>query len=1457
MNGTRRHDDLDFSDGEDGDVQDDHPGDYSARLEELMSDTEEGSDGHPHDDEHGDEDDEEGFVYSGMDAVPSGGYREQLRDVLGHDHEEDELDEREVERSLVHDVEEKDHLASLMEDEARPVGPVSDDTPSTPPTPPISVSGAPSPPKPPASNGRGTPSRLSRPFLHPTISRLRSTTPQASRVPSSASVGTLFSHVPEGVSESPSHFSALSRSSSATNAMVRMARAVSHPRRERSSGGRNAGCPRRPLAKQPQKAASLLGTENAGSPTVMAANGLICVGTDVGKVVVFDFKQNLKCICGTDDKAAGPVTAVALSFDHTFVATGHANGHIQLFDLNTPKTPARFVPPTTLAEVAAGRQEGHIAGSRIVSVGFVAGRHTAIVSADDSGLSFYHSLGKVFFMDASDTLRLLGKYPEDSLGPGPSGPNGVHHFRRRKSRKGNSLLAMAPLPLGTASHPTDQYNLIALLTPIKLVSTWYRRHREDDDISSRSRFKGTLAWYPSIVRGKKDQAKGIGPHASTTPALVYSWAETLHMVRVSETKVPQQVRNPRTGKVTTTEVGRVTFEEAGHWTASGDILALQWLNVNQVVVLTSETLEVYDVRSHKLVEQTPFDARSLVSPILGHTINSSVSYPDAVMEVSHSVRVYKGKIFTLGQHEVRVGTLLTWADRILSFVQHGDFLSAIELTRAYYVGESPGNRNGLPESTDQLKEVVGEKMHELMVASARYAFSEDRMTDGTLAGLDGRGVDNFLFEGLVRVCIRACMALDDYDFLYEDLFQDYDDTGIARIFLSQLEPFIIDGNLHYVPPRITQRLVAIHDDDGRPDLVERIIWHIDPECLDVNQAITLCQRHQLYDALLYVFTRAMKDHVSPLVELLGLIRRVQQYRRAREEGLSLGSYPDDDAIEPVVLNAYKVYPYLGNVLTGLAYPSANLYPTKRPTKQDTTLRFLYVRSIACVATARWKAWAEATYPYARLLLRFDPEAFLHTLDLAFEDGYLSDPDSPRGTIRLLIVKILLDITSSGDLTQDAVTFVNIFIARNVPKYPQFLQMPPTTLHNILIGTQEDRQLAAEHLLSDYTPHETNRIIALFEKAGFYRILRSWYRQERKWSPLLLTYVHDSNLSNPEVFDSLSDVLTLVKRLHKGALPPDILTTMTDCLPLLLERGVVQTAADMFPARKGGPSSHVSSDLRRTYLSLHCRLDPAGVVAALRYLPVELLDAEDAVRVCEEHAIYDASFGNQLSARLADSLVQYDPTSEATVQETLAALDAVGQRAVTMCLEHSQSSEDVPLEDIWYHLLKSQIDTVQHVAYELQQTTLSVLRKSMQGAFTALMSVSSAKGVSLPRLFKRLLTTASHNAVSKPTLYAEFRTLFTGMLESYRSDGDMLIITKHLVDRDLSTTIEELTRERMQGWAPSQGRCQTCKEWLVDSKTSSAAEQDNRTGVSIVVSRTGALYHQSCLPPTHQDNIAVH
>ncbi|KAI0745156.1 Golgi CORVET complex core vacuolar protein 8-domain-containing protein [Earliella scabrosa] len=1135
---------------------------------------------------------------------------------------------------------------------------------------------------------------------------------------------------------------------------------------------------------------------------------------------------------------------------------------------------------------------------------------------------------------------------------------------------------MAPLPFGTSVHPTDAYNLIALLTPIKLVivglkpspKTWYRRHRDsDDEVSSKSRFKGTLAWFPSVSLGadltsaperdsKKGQANGV--HPSSTPTLAYSWGESLHLLKVTETKVTESVKDAKTGKVSKVEVGRIVFEEVGSWTASDDVFALQWLNVNQIIVLTKGGFEIYDVRTFKLVESEPFDAWTLVSPVLSHTTNGTITYSDAVSEVAHSVRVYKGKIFLLGQHGVQVGTLLTWADRILHFVEGGDFLSAIELTRSYYVGEAPGNRNGLPDEPEKLKQVVGQKLRELMVASARYAFSEDRMTDGTHVTPDGRGVDRTdLFEGLVSTCARACMALDDFDFFFEDLFHYYDINGISGIFLSQLEPFMLNGDIRQVPPRITQRLIALHDAASRPDLVERLIWHIDPECLDINQAITLCQRYQLYDALIYVYTRALRDYVSPVVELLGLVRRVQQYRRQRAEASpTSSSFLDEQAIEPVILNAYKIYPFIADTLTGLTYPSEEPLPEDEAfqAKNDVYTFLFFGRSSVwpvgeggkLVLTSDEENGVEPTYPYTRLLLRFDPEAFLHTLDLAFEDAYLND--DTRGVSRFVIVKILLEILASPSLSPEERTFVHIFIARNVPKYPQFIQIQPSTLHSILIGlaedpdtsTREDRQLAAEFLLSAYTPHESERILVLFKEAGFYRILRSWFRQEKRWAELMMTYLEDPDLPQQDVFTSIHEVLLVAKKFNKGKLPDSLAAKLRDSTPALLDIHVANTAAlldqhlpscheaalddlgvnadqerfiylqhlleppskqdedeTVFLPRKSALPPDLPSALRLAYVSLHCRFEPSGLISALQHLPHGFIDGPETARICEEHEVFDAvlwlidrdgdpraalskadAFDRKLSTRIADALASNDDSSQDAISEALHKLEAVAGTSISICLERSKPSSpaEFPLEDLWFQLLSSQIDCVQRVASccslealgpsegvpddpraQREHGTISALRSLVHKTFSALMSASSTRAVSFPRLFKRLVgsASASKGQVSKGTLYTEFRTILTGMLESFRSEGDMLVITKHLVDRDVADTVAELVGERCKGWAPARGACGSCGAAFVSGKKPGEGEAPSARE-PVVVSRTGAIYHTRCLPPDFHANHTV-
>ncbi|KAG2074602.1 hypothetical protein BDR04DRAFT_149098 [Suillus decipiens] len=87
---------LTFS-GNEEELEDDQAGDYSARMEELLSD---GDD--EHDDAETDEDDG-GFIYDGVDAdlVTGDNYRDLLRDVLGPEDSYDESEEQEVVQALL------------------------------------------------------------------------------------------------------------------------------------------------------------------------------------------------------------------------------------------------------------------------------------------------------------------------------------------------------------------------------------------------------------------------------------------------------------------------------------------------------------------------------------------------------------------------------------------------------------------------------------------------------------------------------------------------------------------------------------------------------------------------------------------------------------------------------------------------------------------------------------------------------------------------------------------------------------------------------------------------------------------------------------------------------------------------------------------------------------------------------------------------------------------------------------------------------------------------------------------------------------------------------------------------------------------------------------------------------------------------------------------------------------
>jgi len=193
-----------------------------------------------------------------------------------------------------------------------------------------------------------------------------------------------------------------------------------------------------------------------------------------------------------------------------------------------------------------------------------------------------------------------------------------------------------------------------------------------------------------------------------------------------------------------------------------------------------------------------------------------------------------------------------------------------------------------------------------------------------------------------------------------------------------------------------------------------------------------------------------------------------------------------------------------------------------------------------------------------------------------------------------------------------------------------------------------------------------------------------------------------------------------------------------------------------------------------------------------------------------------------------------------------------QRHETLPAETEKSSEDT-----WFDLLRSQLEMVQSVVSSISSvqspiddplTTESVdqLRQILQDTFSQLVSQASAQKVSFPRLFERLVDSTATSRSSKSGFYAEFRLILTGMLESYRFEGDFLTLNNRLVEQDLFETISANIKARSRGWRAPTPYCVGCQKSLeLPAVVDSQKEGDSAEG-KVTIFRSGMLYHAECL-----------
>ncbi|KIV95617.1 hypothetical protein PV10_03247 [Exophiala mesophila] len=990
---------------------------------------------------------------------------------------------------------------------------------------------------------------------------------------------------------------------------------------------------------------SELGKRNFGSPSCLAVADQLVIGTSKGLVLVFDHQQNHKAIIGSGTKAAesGPVTAIAISADQTTVAVGHATGHIFTWEFARSTRPFLHIQPIDASQAQARRGDGHIQGSGIPHIGFLGYRHTALVSADDKGMAFSHlatrgmgSVGRVV-----RTTRILGRYPELVS-------------RATKPLKKSSVLAFSPLPLGNIEQRTDGLGLVAMLTPYLLVivsttpiaQTQHKAARPKE-VAAHSAMTAALAWFPAIKLKSNAEV--------SRTKLVYAWSNILTVLEVHEAEPDQDADKNKPPELQFLARSRFQSDEA--------IVAVQWLNksVLAVLTITQQLLILEDFSMHvteafdllnKSVHHTDLYSQQLTT-IIEHLDEEDTSLHGVVADAFHmSFRAYKGRLFLLGSNDIWTGALTNWADRLLALMNVGDFIGAIRLATKYHMGQGEKATIGLPEEDSVRAEVVNEKLSEMITASLRYAFGKNQQAGN-------EQIEKPQLVELADACIKACLVMDDQDFMFEEAFTWYDDHDMGAVFVDVLEPYILDRTVTSLPPPALKTLIDHFVVTHSPSALEEIICMLDTSSMDLDQVTNLCKRHGLYDAYIYVWTSSLRDYTTPITLLLDL---AEEPKKLEQNKLDLG--------ERYAL-AQKIFPYISFILTSRVYPTGDDMGAEIAIEAKTQIYDYFFSGVRPVNgsfhdpnSGRNSSVAKSFSALARIL-HFGASNFIAAMNEAFEDNFLNSGDeddqisTPRTYTRQFIVRILLDIMSTG-YDRDETIYLDMFIARNLAKYPQHMMLSGSILHEIftrLCGypdddMQEDAQLSVEYLLSIYQPPNILGLVPLLEEARFFRVLKAVYRQEHQFPNLIHTYFVDRE-NQDEVFTVIADCLrprSLLLEQQRKEVRQMVEEHAADLIDIDVHRTastIDEVASDLHrtfllvlatdeysqyeylktlfePESRNRRNKVYANVLKETYVRLLCQFDPSHVRNYIEHVKEGDLRLEKVLPTIEENGIVDAA-----------------------------------------------------------------------------------------------------------------------------------------------------------------------------------------------------------------------------------------
>eukprot|EP00092_Neocalanus_flemingeri_P016376 GFUD01017725.1.p1 GENE.GFUD01017725.1~~GFUD01017725.1.p1 ORF type:complete len:1407 (-),score=439.03 GFUD01017725.1:187-4407(-) len=1136
---------------------------------------------------------------------------------------------------------------------------------------------------------------------------------------------------------------------------------------------------------------------HAGSPTCMATTHLIAIGTQNGFVLVFDSSQVIKWFLGGVDIGAnyGAVSSLAFNSDSTRLLAGFARGQLIEFDIVTGK-------------ILRDMNDVHPAGSAVLHTKYTDDQNTAFFA--DSG-------GSVFELNMKRGLR----------GPGASA-------RCIFSGSRGEVCIMEPLRVGGyPSHPLSDYSVLALATISKVIVITVRPKLKVLMTSALTGDPHTLpllCWQFVVIQNPSF-------NKVVDPVLTFARDQTIHFYQV-----------------TVNLSDKIVFIPLQSITVNYRLLSCQWLNTRVMGLLSStEQFHLLDVRSREQLETVDLTSVELVyqtqffkGTATGGNVSAALSL-SGEMAVYGSSTAFTNQLLVLGARTFHVLIIRSWSERLEHLLKNEKYPAAMQLGSEFYAEPGKG-LVGLRGNKDRKRNLISMRMVGILKQFLDSSMTTNFPTEG------GMGTLTKYFNEIVPPCVELCIKLNQTDLLFDSVWNTFQqDPFSSAVYLECLEPYILSDQLTTIPTNIVQQFVSHYHARNKLEGLEACLTHLSVMCLDIHQVMSVCQQHQLYDAIIHIYNNAMMDYITPTEKLLEFLgNAVKDNEELSDTEVKLGN---------------KLLVYISQCLAGRAYPWGDIPKDKvKQVKYDVYSTITLLRSRQISTESEEGHATPPPYPHLHTLLQFDTQGFLNVLSIAFEEEEFNTEVGQCQKQRLVDILLEVMVKEDSPFTASQVGYLATFLARQLAKGDKTLGVSRDLFSRVLVmltegGSEAEQKDERQQALLDIVQSGEGGWDHFAEKdleeksqnVGFYKILEKLYERTGHHEKILDCYLLDKgrtlqvfsflqsmlldtclppstlSLLKDQVMEKLYDLVELDCRKvaslvfhHKLISTIAVLEKLESNKPLqyqflthLLDY-MENTSTPTTPVKTITESDQLGSEeLYEGYIELMCQLEPHQVASYLK--SKDNYSTSRALELCTEFNILDGQvylleregrimeafnlLKTGLEGKISGLLSHLENSPEATSSLKWTSLNTNLIVVVTFCQRVSPSFPLNEREALWCPLLDLLVAPLSTLE---EHKVVSKWREMVRHVISSMLGY-----VSHSRVVAAVLADPGYSEGS----WAELKQLLGELIDTFRYESQLLESSKILIEQEKAVLLQKLINTKKKGISNFSLKCNICYKSL--------------------------------------------